>query len=310
MFRAALNLIYKRPAFTLLHSHTTTAKMSISTDATIASFGGKLLKLKHSAKTTNCEMKFNLFLPSTATTSKPAPVLIYLAGLTCTGDNGAEKGFFQSKAAEKGIAVVYPDTSPRGLGIEGEDESYDFGSGAGFYVDATKEPYSKGYKMYSYITEELPKALFGQFKELDGSRVSITGHSMGGHGALTLFLKNPGMYKSVSAFAPIANPSKCPWGEKAFSGYFGEDQKQKWADHDATEMLPKFPNDTDILIDVGTGDNFYKQGQLLPENLEKAAKETGKGLKVNYREGYDHSYFFISTFAGDHVEHAAKYLLK
>jgi S-formylglutathione hydrolase len=164
--------------------------------------------------------------------------------------------------------------------------------------------------MYSYITDELPKALFSQFKELDGSRVSITGHSMGGHGALTLFLKNPGMYKSVSAFAPISNPSNCPWGQKAFGGYFGEDKKEQWAAHDATELLPKFPDATDILIDVGTGDNFYKQGQLLPEKLEEAAKKADKGVKVRYQDGYDHSYFFISTFAGDHVEHAAKYLKK
>ena len=136
--------------------------------------------------------------------------------MTCTGDNGAEKGFFQAHAANHGMAVVFPDTSPRGLGIQGEDDSYDFGSGAGFYVDATKSPYDKGYKMYSYINDELQKGLFEQFKELDGSKVSITGHSMGGHGALTLFLKNPGQYKSVSAFAPITNPTKCPWGEKAF----------------------------------------------------------------------------------------------
>lgn len=255
-------------------------------------------------------MKLNVFVPGTASSSKPAPVLFYLAGLTCTGDNGAEKGFFQAAAAEHNIAVVYPDTSPRGLNIQGEDESYDFGSGAGFYVDAIKEPYNKGYNMYSYITDELPKALFAQFKELDGSRVSITGHSMGGHGALTLFLKNPGMYKSVSAFAPISNPSNCPWGQKAFGGYFGEDKKDQWAAHDATELLPKFPNDTDILIDVGTGDNFYKQGQLLPEKLEEAAKKAGKGVNVRYQEDYDHSYFFISTFASDHVEHAAKYLTK
>ena len=284
--------------------------MAVETQATIADFGGQLLKLSHQSKVCNCEMKFNMFVPGSASSSKPAPVLFYLAGLTCTGDNGAEKGFFQAKASEKGIAVVFPDTSPRGLGIEGEDESYDFGSAAGFYVDATKEPYSKGYKMYSYITEELPKAIFGSFKELDSSRVSITGHSMGGHGALTLFLKNPGMYKSVSAFAPIANPSKCPWGEKAFSGYFGEKEKKQWAEHDATELLPKYPHDTDILIDVGTGDNFYKQGQLLPENLEAAAKKAGKNVKVRYQDSYDHSYFFISTFASDHVEHAAKYLLK
>lgn len=138
--------------------------------------------------------------------------------------------------------------------------------------------------------------------------MSVTGHSMGGHGALTLFLKNPGKYRSVSAFAPICNPSQCPWGKKAFGGYFGE-EKARWAEHDATELLGKFPGETDILIDVGTGDGFYKEGQLLPENLEKVAKEKGKGVRVRYREGYDHSYYFISTFAAEHVEHAAKYLL-
>lgn len=171
--------------------------MAFQTKATIANFGGKLLKLSHSSKTTNCEMGLNLFLPPQATQNplSKVPVLFYLSGLTCTGDNCAEKGFFQHGASKHGIAVVYPDTSPRGLNIEGEDESYDFGSGAGFYVDATKEPWNKGYNMYSYIKEELPQALFKQFEQLDGERVSITGHSMGGHGALTLFLKNPGMYK-------------------------------------------------------------------------------------------------------------------
>ncbi|KAK3675808.1 hypothetical protein LTR78_004449 [Recurvomyces mirabilis] len=282
--------------------------MSFETTGTIASFGGKLLKLAHQSRATACQMKLNLYLPPGASSSKPAPVLFYLAGLTCTGDNGAEKGFFQHMASKKGIAIVYPDTSPRGLGLAGEDDAYDFGSGAGFYVDATKEPYKHGYRMYTYITEELPHALFGEFKELDGKRMSITGHSMGGHGALTLFLKNPGKYKSVSAFAPITNPTKCPWGEKAFKGYFGEEDKKRWSDHDATELLSHFKGDTDILIDVGTGDNFYKQGQLLPENFEKVAKEKGKKVNVRYQEDYDHSYFFISTFADDHVEHAAKYL--
>jgi S-formylglutathione hydrolase len=287
---------------------------SFETTATIASFGGQLLKLKHASKTTKCDMALNLYLPPQVSEG-PVPVLIYLSGLTCTGDNCAEKGGFHGPAAKHGIAVVYPDTSPRGLNIEGEDESYDFGSGAGFYVDATREPWgSGGYKMYSYITQELPAALFGgqQFEgKLDGSRVSITGHSMGGHGALTLFLKNPGMYKSVSAFAPICNPSKCPWGEKAFKGYFGEDDKAKWAEHDATELLGKWAGGPlDILIDVGTGDNFYKQKQLLPENLVEVAKETGQKVEARYQDGYDHSYFFISTFAADHVEHAAKYLLK
>jgi S-formylglutathione hydrolase len=283
--------------------------MSFETTATIASFGGKLLKLTHQAKSTSCEMKLNIFLPSSATTSSPVPVLFYLAGLTCTGDNGAEKAFFQSHAAKHNLAIVYPDTSPRGLNIQGEDDAYDFGSGAGFYVDATKEPWKHGYRMYTYISEELPAALFSHFKELDSKRMSITGHSMGGHGALTIFLKNPGKYKSVSAFAPIANPSNCPWGQKAFSGYFGEDDKQRWKEHDATQLISSFSGDPEILIDVGTGDNFYKQGQLLPENFEEAAKKSGKkGVKVRYQDGYDHSYFFISTFGGDHVEFAAKAL--
>ncbi|GAD99697.1 esterase, putative [Paecilomyces variotii No. 5] len=286
--------------------------MSVTTKATIASFGGKLLKLAHNATTTNCEMNFNLYLPPQAykSSSQKVPLLIYLSGLTCTGDNCSEKGFLQHKASQKGIAVLYPDTSPRGLKIEGEDDSYDFGSGAGFYIDATKAPYDKGYKMYSYITEELPKTVFSAFDQIDSSRVSISGHSMGGHGALTLFLRNPGKYKSVSAFAPISNPVNCPWGQKAFSGYFGTENQEKWKEHDATELIKKWKGPFDVLIDVGTGDNFYKQGQLLPENFEKAAKEAGiEGVKVRYQEDYDHSYYFISTFADDHVEHAAKYLL-
>lgn len=175
---------------------------------------------------------------------------------------------------------------PGGAKIEGEDEAYDFGSGAGFYIDATASPWSQNYKMESYITKELPSILFSTFPELDSTRVSITGHSMGGHGALTLFLKNPGKYKSVSAFAPIANPSLCPWGEKAFKGYLGED-KEEWKKHDATELLRGWKQGGfEALIDVGTGDNFYKQKQLLPENFEKAAKDSGndKGLVVRYQD--------------------------
>ncbi|KAK6601473.1 s-formylglutathione hydrolase [Botrytis cinerea] len=240
--------------------------MSFKTTATIASFGGKLLKLTHDAST--------------------------------------------SAASEKGIAVVYPDTSPRGLNIAGENDSWDFGTGAGFYIDATNPPYSTNYKMYSYITSELPSSLFSSFPELDSERKSIMGHSMGGHGALTLFLKNPGMYKSVSAFAPISNPINCPWGEKAFKGYLGEEKKEGWKKHDATELIGEFKGEFPALIDVGTGDNFYKQGQLLPENFEAAAKKSGNdsNLTLRYQEGYDHSYFFISTFGRDHIEHAAKYL--
>ncbi|KAL1977096.1 hypothetical protein VTN31DRAFT_3378 [Thermomyces dupontii] len=286
--------------------------MSVTTKASIASFGGKLLKLSHQSNVTNCEMNFNLYLPPQAVRDgKKVPVLIYLSGLTCTAENCSEKGFFQHGASKHGIAVLYPDTSPRGLNIPGEDDSWDFGTGAGFYINATKAPYNKGYNMYTYVTEELPQTVFAAFsKELDPTRVSITGHSMGGHGALTLYLRNPSKYKSVSAFAPICNPINCPWGQKAFKGYFGEDQQEKWKEHDATELIKKWNGGPlDILIDVGTGDNFYKQGQLLPENLEKAAKEAGvEGVRIRYQPEYDHSYYFMATFSDEHVEHAAKYL--
>ncbi|OBT62308.1 hypothetical protein VE03_09055 [Pseudogymnoascus sp. 23342-1-I1] len=281
---------------------------AFSVQATIASFGGNLLKLEHNATSTGSTMKLNLFLPAQAEKGK-VPVIFYLAGLTCTGDNGAEKGFFQATASTHGIAIVYPDTSPRGLGVQGEDESWDFGTGAGFYLDATKGPYSAGYKMSSYITKELPIALYGQFENLDSSRVSIMGHSMGGHGALTLFLRNPGMFKSVSAFAPISNPKNCPWGQKAFGGYLkSEDEYDDW---DATELIKKWGGDFEALIDVGDADNFYKHGQLLPENFIEAAKSKGKADKIDLRiqKGYDHSYFFISTFSEDHVNYHAKRLL-
>ncbi|KIV90506.1 S-formylglutathione hydrolase [Exophiala mesophila] len=287
--------------------------MSVNTTATIASFGGKLLKLAHQSSVIGGEMKFNLYLPPQALDkSKKVPLLIYLSGLTCTAENASEKGFFQHGASKKGIAVLYPDTSPRGFGIKGEDDAYDFGTGAGFYVDATVAPWSDNYKMYSYITDELPKTVFAAFDQIDSSRVSITGHSMGGHGALSLFLKNPGKYKSVSAFAPISNPLKAPWGEKAFKGYFGEEHWQKkGAEHDSTELLKLWKGGPlDILIDVGTGDNFYKQGQLLPENLIAAAKEIGqeKGVNVRFQPDYDHSYYTMATFSDDHIDHAAKHL--
>jgi len=291
--------------------------MTFETTAEIASFGGRLLKLTHNSTSTKCEMKLNLYLPPQATKTGPlTPVIFYLAGLTCTGDNGAEKAFFQSAASKHGIAIVYPDTSPRTpKGTEPlpqEDEDWDFGSGAGFYVDATRSPWSSKYKMYSYITKELPEALFGFSPELDRGRISIMGHSMGGHGALTLFLKNPGMYKSVSAFSPISNPSRCPWGQKAFKGYFGDQstESKSWEEHDATSLVGAWKGPLDVLIDVGTGDAFYKQKQLLPENFVEAAKKAGddKHVQLRLQEGYDHSYFFISTFATDHINHHAKYL--
>ncbi|KAI0396913.1 carbohydrate esterase family 1 protein [Xylariaceae sp. FL0594] len=317
--------------------------MGFETKAAIHTFGGRLLKLSHQSSTTKTPMSVSVYLPpaSLVTSSSPAatavvkvPVLVYLSGLTCTPDNCAEKGFLHAAASKHNIAVVYPDTSPRGAGVAGEDESWDFGTGAGFYVDATTDKWRENYRMYSYIVDELLPGLFSADpavsgaasssgegaggvvlgEKLDRERVSITGHSMGGHGALTLYLKNPGLFRSVSAFAPIANPSKCPWGEKAFTGYLGAENKDEWKKHDATEILRAFEEwrgkQIPALIDVGTGDNFYKQGQLLPENFERAAEEAGvSGVKVRYQEGYDHSYYFISTFAQDHVDHAAKYLL-
>ena len=288
--------------------------MAFTTNAKIASFGGSLYKLTHQSSSTGTPMNLNLYLPPQALKSPSAkvPVLIFLSGLTCSPDNCSEKGFLQHTASRRGLAVVYPDTSPRGLDIPGAKDAWDFGEAASFYIDSTKQPYSKGYKMESYLAKELPQTLFGDAEfgaHLDESRVSITGHSMGGHGALTLYLKYPGAYKSCSAFSPITNPAQCPWGEKAFTGYLGDD-REEWKKHDASELVKNFKgDDLKILIDVGTGDNFYKQGQLLPENFERAVKDAGlRGAEVRYQEDYDHSYFFISSFADDHVEHAAKHL--
>ncbi|POR35655.1 S-formylglutathione hydrolase [Tolypocladium paradoxum] len=282
--------------------------MAFTTNATITAFGGRILKLTHQSPTTSTPMNLTLFLPGAASASAPAPLLIYLSGLTCSPDNVTEKGFLHAHAAPLGLALLFPDTSPRGTDLPGEHDAWDFGSAASFYVDARRDPWRSHYRMETYLTEELPRLLFDGFGELDRRRVSISGHSMGGHGALTLFLKNPGMYRSVSAWAPIANPSRCPWGEKAFGGYLGDD-REEWKRHDATELVKGWKGPLNCLVDVGTGDNFYKQGQLLPENFEKAVKEAGiEGVKVRYQEGYDHSYFFISTFGEDHVKHAAKAL--
>lgn len=290
--------------------------MAFTLNSTITTFGGNLLKLSHTSKVLNASIDVNVFLPPQVLNTdapKKVPVLFYLSGLTCTPNNASEKGFLHAWAAQHGLAIVFPDTSPRGLDLPGEHESYDFGSGAGFYINATQEPWNKHYNMYDYITEELPSLLFEEYKNvLDGERVSITGHSMGGHGALTLFLRNPGKYKSVSAFAPICNPINAPWGIKAFTGYFGEAEKDgKWKEHDASELIKKYSGPSpEILIDVGKGDNFYTGKQLLPENLVEASKGSKYENKINLRlhDGYDHSYYFISSFAKDHVEHAAKYL--
>ncbi|KKA31029.1 hypothetical protein TD95_004115 [Thielaviopsis punctulata] len=282
--------------------------MTFEIKSTIAAAGGRILKLSHPSSATKTPMAVNIFLPPSASATAPAPVLLYLSGLTCSPDNCTEKGFLHIWAARAGIALVWPDTSPRGLALPGEHDAWDFGSAAGFYIDATQAPWRDHYRMEEYVVRELPAALAAQFAELDMKRVSIAGHSMGGHGALTLYLKNPGMYKSVSAWAPIANAAQCGWGEKAFSGYLGED-REEWKKHDATELVAGWKGPLNALIDVGTDDPFYKQKQLLPENFEAAAEKAGlQGLTVRYQKGYDHSYFFVSTFGEDHVKHAAKFL--
>lgn len=286
--------------------------MSFKTEAEIAQFGGKLLKLSHESKVTNTKMDVNVFIPGSSPKAK-MPVLMYLSGLTCTPNNATEKSFLQYFASKYGFATVFPDTSPRGANIEGENDSYDFGTGAGFYVDALQEPWLKHYNMYSYIHKELLSELAKQFTSLDfEENISILGHSMGGMGALTGFLKNPGKYKSVSAFAPISNPLNCPWGEKNFGNYLGSD-KSKWTEYDPTVLIKGYSGDNqpDILIHQGSADGFYaKDHQLQPENLVAAAKESSyKGeIKLNVVDGYDHSYFFISTFMEDHAKHHAKYL--
>lgn len=284
-------------------------------NSTIKSFGGTIYKLTHKSRCLgDLDANLNLFVPGGSPKSGGGkwPVLYYLGGLTCTGDNGLEKGNITGTAAKLGIAVVFPDTSPRGAGIKGEDESYDFGTGAGFYIDAETEFYKEHYRMETYVTSELPK-LLNEAYPLDAAKTSIFGHSMGGHGALTLYLKHQDLYKSASALAPICNPSACPWGKKAFKGYIGDDESA-WKAHDATELVKAFKGDKaslHILVDSGTGDDFYKQGQLLPENLQQAAQDAGldKAIQVRLQDDYDHSYpSIIASFAPEHVEFHAKYL--
>ncbi len=261
---------------------------------------------EHSSEMLSCNMKFAVFLPSKSETAK-VPVLYYLSGLTCTEQNFITKAGAQRYAEEYGIALVAPDTSPRGCNIEGEEDSWDFGTGAGFYVNATQEKWKKNYKMYSYVTKELPGIIGSTFPVLS-DRVGITGHSMGGHGALICALKNPGQYKSVSAFAPICNPMNCPWGQKAFTGYLGTN-KEEWKNWDACELVKSYkgPPFSYIMIDQGKADDFLKR-ELLPENFVEACREAKMQVVLRLQEGYDHSYYFIASFMGDHIKHHASVL--
>ncbi|KAF7339625.1 S-formylglutathione hydrolase [Mycena sanguinolenta] len=272
-------------------------------------FGGELRKYKFkSAALGGLDSNFNLFLPPQATSSK-VPLLVYLSGLTCTEDNGAQKGGFFGPAAAKGIALLFPDTSPRGAGIEGEDADWDFGTGAGFYLNATNPKFSKHYNMLTHVTFELPQVLGVADLPIDFSRQSIFGHSIRLY--TSSFDSVVFQYRSVSAFSPICNPINCPWGQKAFNGYLQGGVSEAKEQYDATELIKSHTNPVNILIDYGTGDNFYKQGQLLPENFLKAARDAGHDesqVEVRSQEGYDHSYYFISTFAADHINFHAKFI--
>ncbi|HEY4771829.1 MAG TPA: S-formylglutathione hydrolase [Steroidobacteraceae bacterium] len=271
------------------------------------SFGGVVGFYRHDAATTKCAMRFGVFTPPQAQKGR-VPLLYYLAGLTCTEETFMIKAGAQRTAAELGLMLVTPDTSPRGVKIPGDSESWDFGVGAGFYVDATEAPWSANYRMYSYITQELPALIEGNFPA-DPERRGIFGHSMGGHGALVLALKNPGRYRSISAFAPIAAPKSCPWGQKAFSGYLGPDQGQ-WSAYDATELMGQVKDAArrpPILIDQGLADQFLEQ-QLHPHLFEEACRKVGYPLTLRRQAGYDHSYYFISTFIEEHLRHHARTL--
>ena len=268
----------------------------METVSTNISHGGTQGVYTHQSSTCNCEMKFSVFVPPQAATQK-CPVLYYLSGLTCTHANVTEKGEFRAAAAKHGVIIVCPDTSPRGDDVADEDV-YFFGSGAGFYVDATEAPFSKHYSMYSYIVDELP-ALIAEKFNADPNRQSIFGHSMGGHGALTIALKNPDKFKSVSAFAPICAPSQVEWGRNAFTKYLGSDETS-WRAYDTTALIEDGAKFSAILVDQGTGDEFLESG-LLPGKLEEACSAAGIDLTLNMREGYDHSYYFISSFMTDHI---------
>ncbi len=266
-------------------------------------FGGRQRFYRHDSRTIGLPMQFSVFLPPAAERG-PVPALLYLAGLTCTEETFPAKAGAQRLAAELGLALIAPDTSPRGAQAPGEADSWDFGVGAGFYLDATEAPWSAHWRMESYLLDEL-LPLARAALPVDGDRLGVFGHSMGGHGALTLALRHPGVFRSVSAFAPICAPSQCPWGEKAFTGYLGAD-RAAWADHDATELMrrqPAAPFPAGILVDQGLDDKFLAQGQLLPERFEAACAAAGQPLALRRHAGYDHGYYFVSTFVADHLAH-------
>jgi S-formylglutathione hydrolase len=272
--------------------------MTLETISEARSHGGTQGVYRHQSSATGTPMTFSLFVPPQAADG-PVPLLTYLSGLTCTHANVTEKGEYRAGCAEAGLAFLAPDTSPRGEAVPDDpDGAWDFGHGAGFYVDSTEEPWATHYRMWSYVTNEL-SALVAERFPLDMKRQGITGHSMGGHGALTIALRNPGRFRSVSAFAPIVAPSQVPWGEKALSRYLGSD-RAKWRAHDAIALITDGCRLSDLLVDVGTADPFIEM-ELRPELLEAACAEAGIPLTLRCQQGYDHSYYFISTFMADHI---------
>jgi len=276
-----------------------------------ACFGGAQRFYQHPSGETGLPMKFSVFLPPQAVAGEKVPALLYLAGLTCTEETFMVKAGAQRLAAELGLALVAPDTSPRGAGVPGEADAWDFGVGAGFYLDATQAPWAKHWRMESWLMQEL-LPLLAQHLPIDGERLGIFGHSMGGHGALTLALRHPGRFNTLSAFAPIANPVNCPWGEKAFTGYLGAD-RTAWAEHDATVLMqnqPIAPYPGGILIDQGLADKFLHEKQLLPEAFEAACGSIGQPLTLRRQPGYDHGYYFIQSFVADHLRHHAALLMR
>lgn len=279
----------------------------IETISTHRTFGATVGFYRHISKSTQCPMKFSVFVPE-RDNNKTLPVLTWLSGLTCSEETFMIKSGVQRLAAEAGVVLITPDTSPRGLGIKDEAKDWDFGVGAGFYVDATQPPWDKNFHMQSYVVKDLQKILLDHFP-VDLDRQGIFGHSMGGHGALTLGLKFPNLYKSISAFAPISAPIDCSWGQKAFSNYLGPNQAV-WQSHDASRLIEKITNAKSrapILIDQGLGDPYLAE-QLKLERLEQGAIKSGYPLTVRRHEGYDHGYYFISTFIADHLAHHLRIL--
>jgi len=266
-----------------------------------ACFGGTQGFYRHASSACAAPMRFGVFVPDSAK-KRPAPAVLALAGLTCSEETFAIKAGAQRVAAELGLALVTPDTSPREPELPGDRAAWDFGQGAGFYVDATREPWAKHYRMFDYISDELPALLAAHFP-VDAARIGVTGHSMGGHGALVAALRRPDRFKSCSAFAPIAAPAQCPWGHKAFSNYLGS-ERRAWDAWDASALMRAKPFAGDILVDQGLADKFLAE-QLMPEKLEEAARDGGQRLSLRRHAGYDHGYFFIQSFVADHLAHHA-----